>query len=121
MTKREFVEQTAAKLLGQGRFAFNSDERICLYRDPTGAKCAIGIWIPDEMYDPLFEKNLASMLMECFPKVDALLGDLVPSGSIAFFNWLQRVLHDDLATNGFPLLTIPEALALFDASEFAAE
>lgn len=27
----------------------------CLYRGPKGRKCAVGIWIPDDEYNPNFE------------------------------------------------------------------
>lgn len=41
------------------------DEKgICKYRGPNGTKCAAGIFISDEVYDPIIEGNQITYLKE---------------------------------------------------------
>ncbi len=44
----------------------------CLYRGPKGAKCAIGICIPDKMYNKEMEGEAVDDLYESFPEVKKL-------------------------------------------------
>ena len=37
------------------------DGRGCCYRGPDGLKCAVGHVIPDELYDPIMDKNLGDI------------------------------------------------------------
>lgn len=52
---QEFLNVTAQKVIEQGEPSFRNvgmvDEK-CAYRGDGGRKCAIGHWIPDELYKP---------------------------------------------------------------------
>lgn len=43
-------------LLDQGGKSVDRDTGICMYRGPNGTKCAIGCLIPDDKYDPKWER-----------------------------------------------------------------
>lgn len=56
MEAQEIFDTVATHLLKQGRRAVNPDipER-CHYRGANGTACAVGVLIPDEVYDPMME------------------------------------------------------------------
>jgi hypothetical protein len=43
---------------------------FCMYRNPQGAKCAVGCLIPDEMYNPQMENT--GTVYEIFPEYPSL-------------------------------------------------
>jgi hypothetical protein len=45
----------------------------CYYRSENGAKCALGLLIPDEMYDPQMEGTPSQALLGGWPQVRELL------------------------------------------------
>lgn len=56
-------------------------ENLCVYRGFGGAKCAVGILIPDELYDPRFEKQSWGTLcrestLPEFRKLQEFLGEI---------------------------------------------
>lgn len=56
MEKQEIFDTVATHLLKQGRRAVNPDiPEMCHYRGAGGTKCAVGVLIPDEVYDPMME------------------------------------------------------------------
>lgn len=63
---------------------------VCAYHSPSGRRCVIGHILPDEFYDPLFERrNLQSLVTY---EKDALPPYLVEH--VGFFQELQKA-HDD--------------------------
>jgi len=52
-TKQEIIDQVINGLIEQGQQAIEDD--TCMYRSPTGLKCAIGMLISDEDYDSRME------------------------------------------------------------------
>lgn len=54
MNRQEAYDIVVAHLFTQGRRAYDEDNG-CLYRGPNGAKCAVGVLIPDEQYNPAME------------------------------------------------------------------
>ena len=54
-TDQEIFNKVAAHLIKQGRQA--KANFSCLYRAPDGCKCAIGVLIPDDKYDPRMEEH----------------------------------------------------------------
>lgn len=53
-TPQEFFDRTATHLLKQNERSVDQ-EGGCMYRGPQGLRCAIGIWIPDSVYDASME------------------------------------------------------------------
>ncbi len=62
---------------------------VCLYRGSGGRRCAIGVLVPDELYDPEWEETTIT------PRILALTG-LDPDADLTFARELQRC-HDDTA------------------------
>lgn len=61
MTPQEIFDTVSAHLLKQGcKSLFQGVS--CQYRNTEGLKCAVGILIPDERYDPLMEGSLDTLL-----------------------------------------------------------
>ena len=72
---------------------------VCAYRGEEGRKCAIGVLIPDEVYDPAMEALSVLMLTERFPSLGFM------KGHIHFLDRLQRI-HDQYEVGQWPdLLT----------------
>jgi hypothetical protein len=61
MTKQEIFDKVATHLLAQGKPSFTRFGG-CQYRGPNGAKCAAGVLIPDDLYDPGYEGDAADHL-----------------------------------------------------------
>lgn len=53
----------------------SGDLTRCNYRDPSGAKCAMGLLIPDEMYAPVMEGRPAYAVLAGWPELHRLLMD----------------------------------------------
>lgn len=54
--------------------AYDKHDASCKYRLPGGARCFIGVLIPDELYEPSFEsEGSISAVMYERPKIKALL------------------------------------------------
>lgn len=62
MEAQEIFDTVAKHLIAQGRPASVGD--ICYYRMPDGAKCALGVLIPNECYTPEMEHNDVHWLIE---------------------------------------------------------
>jgi hypothetical protein len=51
----------------------SGDVRRCNYRDPSGAKCALGLLIPDDLYTKGMEGDSPPRLFKNHPQVAGLL------------------------------------------------
>lgn len=49
------------------QYSGGSKQTVCLYRDATGNKCAIGCFIPDAEYKKIFEVRNVQELLEIHP------------------------------------------------------
>lgn len=68
MTKQEVFDIVAEHLLTQNERAY--DQHLgCMYRSPQGLKCAVGVLIPDEQYDPKMECGGIYTLNRNFPQL----------------------------------------------------
>lgn len=69
----------------------------CLYRGEEGRRCAVGVLIPDELYDPSYESTGAWSLP------DPLLETILPDGMTASDLELIQEAHDNCVSwwNGF--------------------
>ena len=70
MTPQEIFDKCAVHLFAQGeRSGYSSggnpaEDFVCLYRGPEGRKCAVGIFISDELYSRGMEGATISCLLE---------------------------------------------------------
>lgn len=82
-------------LLAQGRKAMN--DGACVYLDPKGNRCAVGMMIDPERYDPKVEgggvmNRAGSLNTMLVPEV----GTMVTDDDLDFMAELQAALHDRL-------------------------
>ena len=67
MNAQEIFDTVAKHLFAQGHRAVGDDgasaREVCLYRAPNGDKCAFGVLIPNECYDPLMENHTARQVI----------------------------------------------------------
>lgn len=91
MTKQEYYD-LLVRTSAEGGFPSMEGGR-CRYRTDTGRRCAVGLLIPDEMYEPGMETNNAYWLERRFPQVQAVFPDEMDADE------LRRVqtVHDELA------------------------
>ena len=66
---QEVFDIVVSHLFTQGRPAYDGVQG-CMYRAPDGLRCAVGVLIPDDLYDPEFETNSS----------DKVIHDLFKSG-----------------------------------------
>lgn len=69
---------------------------MCMYRGPGGSRCAVGLFIPDDEYSPLFEGQPVSYVAERCPSIQKLRKDCGADGrsGLLFLAELQAC-HDD--------------------------
>ena len=60
---QEIFDLVVEHLFTQGRPAYDGN-RGCMYRTHDGLRCAVGVLIPDDFYDPAFEKNIAATVIQ---------------------------------------------------------
>jgi hypothetical protein len=60
---QEVFDLVVEHLFTQGRPAYDGISG-CMYRAAGGLRCAVGVLIPDDLYDPAFENTRASTLIQ---------------------------------------------------------
>jgi len=87
MTPQEIYDTVAKHLFAQGMRSQGAhpdkDSMVCLYRGPNGTKCAVGVLIPDEFYDPEMESNALVHLFD---------PDVTPDGGFKLPAWMKENL-----------------------------
>lgn len=63
LTNQSAYELAGIHLLEQGYRSFDLNASRCTYRNPDGAKCAVGALIPDELYDSQIEEHTIITVM----------------------------------------------------------
>jgi len=69
---QEVFDIVVNHLFTQGRPAYDGVQG-CMYRAPDGLRCAVGVLIPDDLYDKALEKNPSDYIVQDF--FDADLAD----------------------------------------------
>ena len=70
MNPQEIYDTVKEHLLTQMEESMHPVHKYCMYRNPSGLKCAVGCLIPDELYDPRMDnggvsgKGLSLLLQE---------------------------------------------------------
>lgn len=62
MNAQDIFDTVVKHLFAQGKQALDHDGD-CVYRSPTGLKCAVGCLIPDDKYDPELESRTIRTLL----------------------------------------------------------
>lgn len=66
MEAQEIFDTVAKHLFKQGQRATDPDGGVmCSYRGANGTKCAVGVLIPDELYDAVMEGKTLDGLISC--------------------------------------------------------
>lgn len=91
-TRQDIFDNAYNGLKSQGWKRSINNVTQCVYRGAKGKKCAIGWNMPDDKYDPSFERGGVS-----FSKILTVC-DIAPEDNY-FSNHLQRA-HDDLTDDG---------------------
>ena len=60
---QEVFDLVVEHLFKQGRPAYDGNQG-CRYRTHDGLRCAVGVLIPDDLYDPAFETNIAATVIQ---------------------------------------------------------
>lgn len=97
MTVQECLDKLVAASLA-GKFPSINSNGVCCYRCGDGRECGIGIFIPDELYDPDMDAGMSvRVLLGEYPR---LLPHIVPQGcTVSDVQAIQNV-HDPLAHGG---------------------
>lgn len=97
LSKQEVFNKVALHLLKQFTKSVDPNRSgTCLYRDGIGNKCAVGVLIPDEMYNREMEWRSSSQLLECFPQLQSLFKEdefPIICDMLTFCQWI----HDEFA------------------------
>jgi hypothetical protein len=103
MNKLEVFNKVKQHLLTQNkRSVVYIKGDTCLYRGDNGMSCAIGILIPDEIYNRHMEGNDVYELLQSFPVI-ALHLDLNGLEDTEFLSELQNI-HDHNSPEKWPTL-----------------
>ena len=115
--REKFLIDTIVLLNTQGTRAMDQTTLQCRY-NLNGLKCAIGVHIPEELYDPAMEDKSVQSILVKFPKLkeyfESKYGEITGNASVAtptedyaFLNKVQLELHDyypsDYTTNPLTL------------------
>lgn len=70
MNAQEIFDTVLTGLRKQGKASMADGE--CMYRGDSGMKCAAGMFIPDDVYEPEMEHNSVGLLIEKHPVLEYL-------------------------------------------------
>lgn len=95
---KKFFDDTIKMLRVQGKQAKKKTQLSCSYRLKEGGrvlKCAIGMHIPDDMYDPRMETKSAHTLCTNYPQfLDYLVEKYKEGGDKAYKNDVKWFLNE---------------------------
>ena len=84
----------------KGKAESGGDDGTCLYKTDDGKKCAVGMFISDDIYIEEMEHKTAQSLFRKYPD---LIG-MMPFSTLNMYDW-QNV-HDNLISNEDQLATM---------------
>lgn len=86
-TKRKIVNHIKKNFKGKSKDSF-----MCMYRDSDGRKCAVGLFIPDDMYDESMEGHTFATLTRTTD-----IEEYMPLENTAM--WDFQLIHDHSKEN----------------------
>lgn len=93
-TRERFMAQIRARNNGSASVSENGSS--CAYRGADGNACAIGCFIPDDVYSKSYEGKGVLKLLQRHPEI----WEFMPSDDINFLSRLQTV-HDRYSNNTY--------------------
>ena len=93
-TAQEVFDYVIGHLVRQGGRSVSASGTDCRYRGSDGSKCAVGVLIPDEVYNDVMEGDSVGGLIENFPR-ECLITGIKKHKDI--LNGLQN-MHDSIST-----------------------
>lgn len=90
MTNQEIFDTCLTHLRAQGQRALN-DRGTCQYRADDGLKCAIGALIPDDKYNPNFERFGVYSTEQSIALAAGLAKDQLDLAGV-----IQNTMHDTI-------------------------
>ena len=79
MSNQELFDEVYKRIVAQGRGAINETTRDCLYCTPDGARCGIGIMLPDDheiiQHAEDFADDSVQEILCRFPDLEEILGN----------------------------------------------
>lgn len=97
---RAWAKDALAKMRTLERPSYTSiPSRRCLYRGPNGARCAVGVLIPDEKYDEAWDRSAVSVDGSA---ALCTVVDATTEQRVDFLRACQR-LHDGAVLSGLPM------------------
>jgi hypothetical protein len=98
MNAQKIFNTVATHLFRQGHRAMLDDGVSCAYRAPNGDMCAVGVLIPDELYDRSWERTtifaIKSFLPQWATDNELLLADLQRCHDNG--NWIEENMKKEL-------------------------
>lgn len=67
MNAQQVFDTVLNGIRAQGKASISADSNYCMYRSEDGCKCAAGLLIPDNLYDPTMENKSIPKVIEDFP------------------------------------------------------
>lgn len=89
----EIQQEVIKRLKEQGCRGTESDGEGCHYRTSNGMKCAVGVLIPDDLYNPNMEGYQVSTLFAEHTELHSLFAPEILEEAINLLEHLQA-LHD---------------------------
>jgi hypothetical protein len=127
--KQDILKEVIDKINGQGGYSGRKHDHgvVCMYRGPERRKCAIGMLMPDEVYNRDMEGKTFRLLVADYPAFGEHLkarfpglelpgvchfgrGILGDNDDVTFFAELQ-LLHDTRFERGLPPPSYDEGLS----------
>ncbi len=98
LTHQQIFDTVVTHLRKQGKKALHKESNVCAYRSPDGLKCAAGVLIPDELYEPRMENSRISALVSNPNRTASFAEAGINSSNLVLIQALQDV-HDQQAVS----------------------
>jgi hypothetical protein len=89
----EIHQEVITRLKAQGSRGTSQDGERCHYRTPNGLKCAVGVLIPDDLYNPSREGHKVRTLFNEHTSLHTLFSPDILEEAIDLLAQLQHI-HD---------------------------
>ena len=116
MTEQKLTEQGMFNkvwehfVTNRAPLSMNVEEDLCMYRGPKGTRCAVGVCIPDDLYNYGMEGQKIATVMDKFPEIEELFEDI----GFVFLTDLQHCHdHSSPLIAGDSARSIPDLLHAF--------
>lgn len=106
----EVIQEAVYRLLQQNRYSYDPASGECLYRSDDGARCAVGLLIPDDTYRSDFEEEGAARVLD-YLGYDINCKDHLLTSCLM----VLQGIHDDMARDRIEL-TLDNMIAFYEST-----